>query len=381
MRPRTFDQESWMISAIYTQDWKGPADLQAHLREVVKETGEPLGYFSDARGHMVSRSSWEPDALQLYYVARVVTVGHVAPIRGYFRVNGLGRQWLTFRSRGNHHSRANSLVTVDGEGQDNSAVRTLHYSGVAKDKEATFDSMGSDLTAAYRHANNPWPNLNYTRLKPDARPWYNMPFKYLVHWYYGDRPQNQILDPGEVVFDPQNYSGKKEFAYAYRTANFARGKHPHILILDDVKKDDKQREYVWNAALDDDFKKNLDIHKLTGDTAILVDPKDPSKRLFIKVFGYEGEGSFVIEHSQPTQDVDRAKMNLTTEQMPYNLKFKNTAKAAKFRTLIYAHKEGDELPKITVGNGRYTISIGDQVDELRLGNSPGDRISIVRKYP
>ncbi len=223
---------------------------------------------------MVSRSSWEPDALQLYYVARVVTVGHVAPIRGYFRVNGLGRQWLTFRSRGNHHSRANSLVTVDGEGQDNSAVRTLHYSGVAKDKEATFDSMGSDLTAAYRHANNPWPNLNYTRLKPDARPWYNMPFKYLVHWYYGDRPQNQILDPGEVVFDPQNYSGKKEFAYAYRTA-----------------------------------------------------------------------------------------------------------KAARCRTLIYAHKEGDELPKITVGNGRYTISIGDQVDELRLGNSPGDRISIVRKYP
>lgn len=89
----------------------------------------------------------------------------------------------------------------------------------------------------------------------------------------------------------------------------------------------------------------------------------------------------MIEHSQPTQDVDRAKMNLTTEQMPYNLKFKNTAKAAKFRTLIYAHKEGDELPKITVGNGRYTISIGDQVDELRLGNSPGDRISIVRKYP
>ena len=368
-----------MISAIYVEDWKGPADLQAHLKQVAQETGEPLGYFSDARGHMVSRSSWEPDALQLYYVARVVTAGHQAPIRGYFQVNGLGRQWLTFRSRGNHHSRANSLVAVDGEGQDNSAVRTLHYSGVAKDNAAIFDSMCSDLTAAYRHANNPWPNLNYTRLKPDARPWFNMPFKYLVDWYFGDRPQQQILDPGEVVFDPENYRGKKEFAYAYRTASFARGEHPYILILDDVKKDDEQREYIWNGALPDDFKKNLGDHKLTGNTAILVDPKDPTRRLLVHMFGYEGQGSFVIEHSQPTQDIDRKKMNLTTEQMPYNLKFKNRSKTAKFRTLIYAFKEGGALPKITGGNGRYTISIGNQVDELRLGNSPRARSILTRK--
>jgi len=379
MRPRTFDQESWMISAIYVEDWKGPADLLAHQKEVAKEAGEPLGYFSDARGHMVSRSSWGADALQLYYVARVVTAGHQAPIRGYFQVNGLGRQWLTFRSRANHHSRANSLVTVDGEGQDNSAVRTLHYNGVAKEKTATFDIMGSDLTAAYRHANNPWPNLNYTRLKPDARPWFNMPFKYLVNWYFGDRPQHQILEPNEVAFDPKNYSGKKEFAYAYRTASFARGKHPYILIVDDVKKDDTLREYVWNGALPDDFKQNLGDHTLTANTAILVDPKDPSQRLFVHMFGNEGVGSFVIEHSQPTQDVDRPKANLSTEQMPYNLKFKNAAKTAKFRTLIYAHKEGDELPKITGGNGRYTITIGDQVDELRLGNSPGDKITLTRK--
>ena len=110
-----------------------------------------------------------------------------------------------------------------------------------------------------------------------------------------------------------------------------------------------------------------------------MDPKDPKQRLFIKVFGYEGEGSFVLEHSLPTQDVDRAKMDLNIKKMPYNLKFKNAAKTAKFRTLIYAHKEGDELPKITGGNGRYTITIGDQVDELRLGNSPGDRSELSRK--
>ena len=101
--------------------------------------------------------------------------------------------------------------------------------------------------------------------------------------------------------------------------------------------------------------------------------------LFVHVFGYEGQGSFEIEHSQPTQDVDRQKANLSTEKMPYNLKFKNSTKAAKFRTLIYAYKEGDAVPKVTGGNGRYTISIGDQVDELRLGNSPGDKNTLTRK--
>jgi hypothetical protein len=372
MRPRTFGQESWMISAAYAEDWEGPKDLHEHLKEAVAEAGEPLGYFSDARGHMQSRSSWEADALQLYYVARVVTAGHQAPIRGYFRVNALGRQWIDFRSRANGHSRVNSLVTVDGEGQDKSAVRTLYYTGAEKTQGATFDIMGSDLTAAYRQAGNPWPNLNYTRLKPDPRPWFDMPFKYLVHWYNGDRPQRQILDPGEVVFDPENYQGEEPFDYAYRTAAFARGDHPYALILDDIKKDDQDREYIWHAALPKDLKEHRKLHQVQGDTAILTDPDDPTKHLMVKMFDYQGDGSFVIEHAVPTQDSDRAKMNLTTEQMPFNLKFKNQTAGAQFRTLIYPYVDGDPLPKISGANGRYTMTIGDQVDELMIESGPGD---------
>ncbi|MCH2177030.1 MAG: LamG domain-containing protein, partial [Lentisphaeria bacterium] len=217
MRPSTFGQESWMISSVYTQDWTGPKDIREHLKQAVKEAGEPLGYFSDFRGQMISRSSWEADALQLNYVARVIKGGHHAPVKGYFVVNALERQWFEFRSRANHHSRTNSCVTVDGDGQDGTMARSLYYSGVAQKKDATFDILSSELTGAYRQINNKWPNLNYTRLKPDPRPWFNMPKQFLTNWYLGDRPYAAVYDDYDQ-FDPQNYKGKKEFAYAYRSS-------------------------------------------------------------------------------------------------------------------------------------------------------------------
>ena len=368
-----------MISAVYNQDWKGPKDLQEHLKYAAEKSGEPLGYFSDFRGQMVSRSSWEPDALQLNYVARVIIGGHSAPLKGYFVINGLERQWIKFRSRANHHTRMNSCVTVDGEGQDNTVARSLSYTGAAQNKGALFDILSSELTGPYRQINNKWPNLNYTRLKPDPRPWFDMPKQYLTHWYLGDRPYAPVFKDYDK-FDPENYKGKKEFAYAYRSAAFARGTHPYILIVDDFKKDDKEREYIWHAALPDDLKQNLSVHLIKGDVTILTDPNDPEKHLMVKMFGYEGKGEFVIEHVLPTQDVDRAKMNLTTEQMPHNLKFRCKTSTAKFRTLIYAFKDGDPIPKVTGKNSNYTITIGEQVDEFSVmtGDDGSPRVSIRR---
>jgi hypothetical protein len=246
-------------------------------------------------------------------------------------------------------------------------ARSLSYTGAAENKAALFDILSSELTGAYRQIDNKWPNLNYTRLRPDPRPWFNTPKPYLTHWYLGDRPHSPVFHD-DKSFDPQNYKGKQNFDYAYRTAAFARGKHPYILIVDDLKKDEKIREYVWHGALPDDLKQNISKHTIDGDTAILTDPKDSSKHLYLKMFGYEGKGSFSIEHIVPTQDVDRTKMNLTTEQMPHNLKFKNQTKTAKFRTLIYAFRDGAPLPEVHGQGNAFTISIGEQIDSLTLAD-------------
>lgn len=377
IKPRTFAQESWILSAIYIQDWKGPKDLQEHRKYAAEKAGEPLGYFSDFRGQMVSRSSWEPDALQLNYVARVIKGGHHAPVKGYFVINGLGRQWFEFRSRDNHHSRVNSCVTVDGDGQDITVARSLSYSGAAMTNGALFDVLSSELTGGYRHIDNKWPTLNYTRLTPDPRPWFDMPKQYLVHWYTGDRPYAPLMDDYDQ-FDPINYKGKKEFAYAYRSAAFARGKRPYIVIADDFKKDNKMREYIWHAAFPKDFKTNLGAHKLNGDTAILTDPQNPTQHMFVKMIGYQGEGEFVIEHVVPT---GRSGKEPDTTKMPYSLKFKNKTDTAKFRVLLYAFRNGDPLPEVSGTDENYTISIGDQKDLLKIDKplGKGSRLSFERQ--
>ena len=376
-KPRTFAQESWILSAIYIQDWKGPTDLNEHRKYAAEKAGEPLGYFSDFRGQMVSRSSWEPEALQLNYVARVIKGGHHSPVKGYFVINGLGRQWFEFRSRDNHHSRVNSCVTVDGDGQDIAVARSLSYSGAAKTKGALFDVLSSELTGGYRHIDNKWPTLNYTRLTPDPRPWFDMPKQYLVHWYTGDRPYAPLMDDYDQ-FDPINYKGKKEFAYAYRSAAFARGKRPYIVIADDFKKDNKMREYIWHAAFPKDFKTNLGAHELNGDTAILTDPKNPTQHMFVKMIGYQGEGEFVIEHVVPT---GRSGKEPNTTKMPYSLKFKNQTDTAKFRVLLYAFKNGDPLPEVFGTDDNYTISIGDQKDLLKIDKpvGKGSRLTFERQ--
>jgi hypothetical protein len=41
--------------------------------------------------------------------------------------------------------------------------------------------------------------------------------------------------------------------YAYRTAGLVRGKHPYVLVVDDIRKDDQTHEYEWLMQVPDDL--------------------------------------------------------------------------------------------------------------------------------
>ena len=72
-------------------------------------------------------------------------------------------------------------------------------------------------------------------------------------------------------------------------------------------------------------------------------------------------------------------MTLTPEQMPHNLKFKNNTKTAKFRVLIYAFRKGDPMPEISGDNGNYTVTIGQQVDQLNIIERSGKNSEVKLK--
>jgi hypothetical protein len=377
MQVRTFGQESWIIAAPYLQDWKGPADLQEHLKQAAAASGASLGYLSVFRGLMIGRSSWEADASQLYFSPRSIRGGHSQIDRGYFIYNALGRQWIPFRgAEDNTVPDYNAVVTVDALGQDTTPGRVLSYEGAGETRGATFDIMGADLTGCYRQIGGRWPTMNYSRLRPDPRrPWLDMPTGYLAAQLTGDRPiRKGILDVSS--FDPVNYKGKQAFKYAFRTAAFVRGRHPYGLIVDDIKKDDVEREYVWNAPLPEDIYV-AKSYELKGDTAILTDPHDKTRHLLVKVIGDSSPGRFVVEPVVPIAESRHRKKGMRLWE---NLKYRSRNAGAKFRVLLYAYTDGDPLPGISGRDGRYTISIGRQEDRLRIVGNPGqiNEVRLVR---
>lgn len=365
----TFFQDSPPMTWSFVQNWKGPRDLAEHLKQATEEANEPLGYFSNLRGLMVSRSDWTPDALQLYFQPRSVPGGHAIPARGYFRINALGRQWVPFNGAYPFQSSEyHSVVTVDGVGQDNTPGKVLSYEGVATKKDAIVDVMGADLSWSYRQTNGKnFHAVNDTLLHPDTeRPWMGMNKDYMVHWWEADKPGGNPTIPAEDV------KPKQAFEHAYRTAALVRGDHPYVLIADDIKKDDKEHEYNWGMMVPADIFK-AGNYELKADRAILTDPVDKTNHLLILPFSYNGEAGFDIKDMYSTWRDKKGSV--------YHLNFRCQSVEPKFRVLLYPYKDGDPLPEIAGKDDVFTITIGDQVDELTVSRAAkgGPQVEIRRK--
>ncbi|MHC4504814.1 MAG: hypothetical protein ACYTFI_16025, partial [Planctomycetota bacterium] len=149
------------------------------------------------------------------------------------------------------------------------------------------------------------------------------------------------------------------------------------LIVDDIRKDDVEREYVWNAPLPKDVY-TAKSYELEGNTAILTDPEDNTKHLRVQVFGDSSQGAFAVEPIVPIADSRHRKKG---HPLPQNLKYKSRTAGAKFRVLLYACKDGDPLPQISGRDGNYTIAIGRQEDRLRIAGNAGQisGVRLVRK--
>jgi hypothetical protein len=273
---------------------------------------------------------------------------------------------LTFRSFASHEKwthipARNSIVTVDGDGQDVTTVRLLHYEGAAETPDAVFDICTADLTGSYRHSGNAWSTMNSNRLKPDERSWFDAPKGLLPQGLNAFRPSGSGPMTMESIDLEAVPLGQKEFDYAYRTAVFARGDYPYILILDDMKQDDEIREYTWNAALPKDLM-NPEAHRTEADWAMITDPEDQERRLFVKMLSHKGTGAFALKNVYSRHE--KKDTNLV------NLVFESQATSQRFCTLIYPHREGDPGPRVESNGSTFTITIANQVDEVHLMTGP-----------
>ena len=189
---------------------------------------------------------------------------------------------------------------------------------------------------------------------------------YMVHWWEADKPGGNPTIPAEDV------KPKQAFEHAYRTAALVRGDHPYVLIADDIKKDDKEHEYNWGMMVPADIFK-AGNYELKADRAILTDPVDKTNHLLILPFSYNGEAGFDIKDMYSTWRDKKGSV--------YHLNFRCQSVEPKFRVLLYPYKDGDPLPEIAGKDDVFTITIGDQVDELTVSRAAkgGPQVEIRRK--
>ena len=225
----------------HVDDWDGPKDWDEHLKQTLKATGGlPLSYFAKDTGVMVTRSEWSRDALHLYFRPRRLG-GHRAPNRGTFVVSALGRTW-------NHHStmgeragsQGYSLVTIDGQSNSADNARAVNYQDT---KLATF--AAADLKRTYARGGRGDITYNDTLLEPLPYAWADLPGYKMPQWYDGARPNVPMEKWEEHAPKAAAQTGKRPMKHAFRTAGIVRGKHPYLLIIDDIQQDDQPRHYDW----------------------------------------------------------------------------------------------------------------------------------------
>jgi len=294
--------------------------------------------------------------------------------RGRFMLSGAGRNWALQDSRP-HESSQTNLVLIDGEGEGYFAppARWLGTSETAKASLASCDMTYPYSWQWHKEAATWSPTdtrlqfPHYAALKEKVdelagQKWEYDPSPGVVAYYANYLKGNPLMwdEDSWVVRRPHN-----PVRYAYRTAGIVRGAHPYALVVDDLEKDGKAHVYDWIMQLPEDVV--LAAQRRQGGVLdiTLAEQKGP-RRLLLRFF-QAGSGeqpqSATVEHfstayklmSLPTQAGTMFRLNVPWRGVDY-----------RGRVLLYAYREGDELPvsQWDAAVGRATVEWAGQRDVL-----------------
>lgn len=307
---------------------------------------EPLSAFFEDRGLLVTRSSWDTSGLRLMFQPRSLPGGHSVPDRNFILISALGRVWLAYNGYGDHATDGtlSNIIRIDDHSPTSFAAKVVEY----KDTPLFTYAVG-DARNAYsmKFVGNPKKipptaviesdTVNDSRLTPRPEAWANMPWGNLPMWYTSEKTNSYWMPVAPVQ-------------RAFRTAGLVRGKHPYVLVVDDIQQDTQPHAYDWRALLDD-----LDggvTAKIDKNDAILSDPTG-QRHLLIRLLAANGTAAITAPVETWLNPFKRP-VNATV------LDIKTTAVSPDFKVLIYPFTEGTPLPETTGNASSMTIKTSDQ---------------------
>ncbi|WP_297508569.1 hypothetical protein [uncultured Caulobacter sp.] len=345
-----------------------------------------LSLFDEERGHLFTRTGWDPNALSLQLTARTDTINasHDHAARGDFYLTALGQVW-SMPSMRETESKYHSVVMVDGLGQG-------YFPTPAKWVDRQESAAGSTATLDLSYAYS-WRWMKSSFLATDKQladePWLEVfreaRDRLLARaprdkWERDPSPSVRAYYAPNTAGDPRMWGDEDAWVVrtpynpvrrAFRSVAMVRGASPFVMIADDIQKDDRERLYEWRMAVPND----VEIHSIKGGDVILGPVSDKRDRTRRGDGGYKDVGAPTAAKGTPmllVRVIDMAKPAVPEESPNINLQtleylktddthqfagrsfgvgkmlvIPNRGAAPGYRVLLYPFRQGEPLPKTT----------------------------------
>jgi HEAT repeat protein len=385
-----FPWASW--NPLYRAMFVVPYDETLSYKEALDRVGsEPLSGFFNSRGLVSARSDWTEDALQLLFQPRSVPGGHTYADRNTFTLSGLGRVFAeaivldgsSFLGTV-EESRYHNVVTIDDVGQAYRHTPPGVMVAYQDSETATFAVGDARYAYSYRLGEGIPIEMtpNDFRLEKSELPWMGLPWSDLPHWLTSQKGATGH-NTAHSVWTPWNPVER-----AYRTAGLVRGDHPYVLIMDDIKKDDRVHLYKWIMQVPDD----LNVVAMYA-----VDTKAGNMHADYKGFDPNYAADIILGDGQNRRLLIRVLQNNKAPDVGHNtlegqpgvletyLKDMRWHRPGKrvvipsrsvspdFKVLLFPHRAGEQLPQTFWTGTELTIRWRDQEDVYQFGRNEDGR--------
>jgi hypothetical protein len=326
------------MTTLFCMNWEDTDALPLDMAKL----NVPLTAVFPYQGLFITRSDWSDDAVYLNVLARQDAWydRHENVDRGRFVFAALGRRWAIDRPWAQAtKSSDHNLVHVDGTAQAEASVgrgkapnaRLVKHGDTDRDM-VSYAVM--DLKNAYdwlwaHHWKKPGQGW-----EPETRsfeelgwPWKRPGQPPALHGHDDEKAPTYNFMGCNLWRAPNN-----PVQYCWRTGVLVRGPHPYVIMIDDVKKDDRDRTYDWYMQISDDvdFLPQADGSVLLterGEERTYDRPNVGSRRLLILPLGPEKPTITLEEY---TSGISRGKAHKARR-----LVISRSGQEGRFRVLLY----------------------------------------------
>jgi hypothetical protein len=327
----------------------------------------PMTWTDLHHGYVRTRTGWDRDSTVVLFENRsdYFSAGHEVSQHNSFWFASHGVPWAPYEWRSRYgDARTHNMILIDGDSAPRWQPVPGEIIGVYDTELAT--SVVGDATDAYNwqkkeklfELNHPmliqvpgneWLRENGWKINR----WYELPFHPQMRVQYEGYAHPEWGHWHGETRGPERYMQYNTVERVVRTMHLARGEHPYMLVIDDVRKDDRPHNFQWLMWLHD----SVGLVATEGDDMIFAREGDLA-RLLVRVL-HRNTGALPLPPS-------------FTE---HRIVIDSFAVEPDFHILIYPHNEGDPLPTTSWSENRtrLTVGLGSQNDVYEFGEAEGGR--------